>query len=214
MLTAEDLEQLGGFARYKDVDGDGVGYRTLPGTNHPAAPTSRAAAATTRRRSTPSAKTITSTTWTGWRTSSKPCASTFRRRWSTTTTKPRSASSRSGTSHYAVEESRDQLQTEYGIETSYLRLRAYPFNEELLDFIRRHERVYVVDQNRDAQLLALMRLEFDAGRDRQAAQHALLRRPAARRAHRHRRNRSARRADEHHVYHRRPRKSTASAWRS
>ena len=37
VLTAEDLERLGGFARYKDVDGDGVGYRTLPGTNHPAA---------------------------------------------------------------------------------------------------------------------------------------------------------------------------------
>ena len=37
VLTAEDLERLGGFARYKDVDGDGVGYRTLPGTDHPAA---------------------------------------------------------------------------------------------------------------------------------------------------------------------------------
>src|SRR5690348_4485509 len=37
VLTAEDLERLGGFARYKDLDGDGVGYRTLPGTNHPAA---------------------------------------------------------------------------------------------------------------------------------------------------------------------------------
>ena len=37
MLTAEDLDRLGGFARYRDVDGDGVGYRTLPGTNHPAA---------------------------------------------------------------------------------------------------------------------------------------------------------------------------------
>src|SRR5690242_14836643 len=35
VLDAEDLEKLGGFARYKDVDGDGVGYRTLPGTNHP-----------------------------------------------------------------------------------------------------------------------------------------------------------------------------------
>ncbi len=39
VLTAEDLERLGGFARYKDVDGDGVGYRTLPGTNHPPPPT-------------------------------------------------------------------------------------------------------------------------------------------------------------------------------
>src|SRR5438094_680018 len=37
VLTAADLERLGGFARYKDVDGDGVGYRTLPGTNHPQA---------------------------------------------------------------------------------------------------------------------------------------------------------------------------------
>src|SRR5689334_20912691 len=37
VLTAKDLERLGGFARYKDVDGDGVGYRTLPGTNHPQA---------------------------------------------------------------------------------------------------------------------------------------------------------------------------------
>src|SRR5512133_615838 len=37
VLDAEDLEKLGGFERYKDVDGDGVGYRTLPGTNHPAA---------------------------------------------------------------------------------------------------------------------------------------------------------------------------------
>src|SRR6266849_5379945 len=37
VLTAEDLEKLGGFGRYQDVDGDGIGYRTLPGTNHPAA---------------------------------------------------------------------------------------------------------------------------------------------------------------------------------
>ena len=85
-----------------------------------------------------------------------------------------------------MRESCDQLQAEYGIEASYLRLRAYPFTEHLQDFIRRHDRVYVVDQNRDAQLLALMRLELDAGPDRQAAQRALLRRPAARRAHRHR----------------------------
>ena len=36
VLSAEDLDRLGGFARYKDVDGDGIGYRTLPGTDHPA----------------------------------------------------------------------------------------------------------------------------------------------------------------------------------
>ena len=66
-----------------------------------------------------------------------------------------------GTSTYAVEESRAQLKCEYDIETSYMRPRGYPFNDELVKFIRRHDRVYVVDQNRDAQLLALMRLELD-----------------------------------------------------
>src|SRR3984893_7860102 len=35
VLSSQDLDRLGGFARYKDIDGDGVGYRTLPGTNHP-----------------------------------------------------------------------------------------------------------------------------------------------------------------------------------
>jgi 2-oxoglutarate ferredoxin oxidoreductase subunit alpha len=65
-----------------------------------------------------------------------------------------------GTSHYAVGESCDQLRDEYNIPASYFRLRAYPFNAELVEFIQRHERVYVVDQNRDAQLLALMRLEM------------------------------------------------------
>ena len=37
MLDAEDLERLGQFERYKDVDGDGVCYRTIPGTEHPLA---------------------------------------------------------------------------------------------------------------------------------------------------------------------------------
>jgi 2-oxoglutarate ferredoxin oxidoreductase subunit alpha len=68
-----------------------------------------------------------------------------------------------GTSDYAVRESCDQLRDGYGIEASYLRLRAFPFTEELKDFIQRHERLYVVDQNRDAQLLALMKLEYEPG---------------------------------------------------
>ncbi len=55
----------------------------------------------------------------------------------------------------------DQLKSEYNIEASYIRLKAYPFTQHLTDFIRRHDRVYVVDQNRDAQLLGLMKLEFD-----------------------------------------------------
>jgi 2-oxoglutarate ferredoxin oxidoreductase subunit alpha len=65
-----------------------------------------------------------------------------------------------GTSHYATEESRDQLREETKVETSYFRLRAYPFTEELSTFIDAHERIYVIEQNRDAQLLQLMKLEL------------------------------------------------------
>ena len=84
VLTQEDLDRLGGFARYKDVDGDGVGYRTLPGTD-----ASRRGVLHARQRpqregaATPSGPTITSTTWTGWRTSSNRCARPCpRRSWS------------------------------------------------------------------------------------------------------------------------------------
>jgi len=65
VLTKEDLQRLGGFGRYKDVDGDGVGYRTLPGTDHPAAPTSRAAAATMNNRNTANGRSITKIIWSG-----------------------------------------------------------------------------------------------------------------------------------------------------
>ena len=109
VLSAEDLERLGGFARYKDIDGDGVGYRTLPGTNHPTPHTSHAAAATTKRPSIPSGKTITSTTWIAWRTSSKSCASTFRSRLCIGTNKAKIGFIALGTSDYAVRESCDQL---------------------------------------------------------------------------------------------------------
>jgi 2-oxoglutarate ferredoxin oxidoreductase subunit alpha len=67
-----------------------------------------------------------------------------------------------GTSDYAVRESCDQLRDEYQLPVSYMRLKAYPFTSHLQDYIRRHDRVYVVDQNRDGQLLGLMRLELDA----------------------------------------------------
>jgi 2-oxoglutarate ferredoxin oxidoreductase subunit alpha len=65
-----------------------------------------------------------------------------------------------GTSHWAIDESRAQLEREFGVRTGYLRLRAYPFSAELDEFIDRYERIYVVEQNRDAQMLALMRLDI------------------------------------------------------
>jgi 2-oxoglutarate ferredoxin oxidoreductase subunit alpha len=160
VLTAEDLERLGGFARYKDVDGDGVGYRTLPGTNHPNGAyftrgSGHNAQAQYTEREDDYIQNVDrlSRKFEGMRAAVPAPVVDYN-------DKAEIGFIALGTSHYAVDESRDQLRNELGIETSYLRLRAYPFNQELTDFIRRHERVYVVDQNRDGQLLALMRLEF------------------------------------------------------
>ncbi len=160
VLTAEDLEKLGGFARYKDVDGDGIGYRTLPGTNHPnGAYFTRGSGhneqAQYTEREDDYIQNVDRLTrkFEGMRAAVPAPVVDYN-------AKAEIGFIALGTSHYAVDESRDQLLGEFGIEISYLRLRAYPFNQELTDFIRRHERVYVVDQNRDGQLLALMRLEI------------------------------------------------------
>src|SRR6201999_3066636 len=65
-----------------------------------------------------------------------------------------------GTSDFAVLESRDQLKKEYGVDTDYLRIRAFPFTKEVHDFVASHARVYIVEQNRDAQILSLLKLDL------------------------------------------------------
>jgi 2-oxoglutarate ferredoxin oxidoreductase subunit alpha len=161
VLTAEDLDRLGGFARYKDVDGDGVGWRTLPGTHHPNA-------ACFTRGSGHNEKAQYTEREDDYINNMDRLAHKFEVMRQhvpepvvSMAEKARIGFVAWGTSDYAVRESCDQLKAEYGIEASYLRLRAYPFTGHLLDFIRRHDRVYVVDQNRDGQLLGLMRLELD-----------------------------------------------------
>src|SRR5262249_43157283 len=67
-----------------------------------------------------------------------------------------------GSSHHALVESRDQMQHEKGLKTDYLRVLAYPFSPEVKAFVERHPRVYVVEQNRDGQLAALLKLELPA----------------------------------------------------
>ncbi|MEX2271013.1 MAG: 2-oxoacid:acceptor oxidoreductase subunit alpha [Vicinamibacterales bacterium] len=67
-----------------------------------------------------------------------------------------------GTSHHAVEEARDQLRREAGLETAYMRLRAYPFNADVEAFIARYDRIYVVEQNRDSQMQSLLKIDLPA----------------------------------------------------
>ena len=161
VLGKEDLERLGGFARYKDVDGDGVGYRTLPGTDHPSA-------AFFTRGSGHNDRAVYSEREDDYMNNMDRLERKFEN-MRLHVPAPRVEINEKahvgvvciGTSRYAAEESRDQLRNDYGLETSYIRVKAYPFTHELVDFVKRHERVYVIDQNRDAQLLALMRLEFD-----------------------------------------------------
>jgi 2-oxoglutarate ferredoxin oxidoreductase subunit alpha len=162
VLTADDLERLGGFARYKDVDGDGVGYRTLPGTNHPHASYFTRGSGHNEKAQYTEREDDYVNNMDRLAHKFDVMRSHVPRPVVDANPKARVGLVAFGTSDYAVEESRDQLRAEYGIETSYLRLKAYPFTTELNDFIHRHERVYVVEQNRDAQMLGLMRLEFSA----------------------------------------------------
>jgi 2-oxoglutarate ferredoxin oxidoreductase subunit alpha len=65
-----------------------------------------------------------------------------------------------GSSHWAVVESLDQLHAEQGMAADYLRLRAYPFSAAVEEFIAQHERVYVVEQNRDGQMQQLIKMDI------------------------------------------------------
>ncbi len=160
VLSAADLERLGGFARYKDLDGDGVGYRTLPGTDHPGA-------AYFTRGSGHNEKAQYSERPDDYIQNMQRIAHKFESMRVHMTPPEIVYNDKAsiglicyGTSRYATEESRDQLRKEYGIETGYFRLKGYPFNEELRMFLERYSRVYVVEQNRDAQLAMLMRMEL------------------------------------------------------
>lgn len=162
VLTAEDLEGLGGFARYRDVDGDGIGYRTLPGTKHDKA-------AYFTRGTGHNEQAQYSERPEDWVRNIDRLAKKFE---TARTLLPQPVVDEveeasvgiigCGTSDYAIVESREQLQDGRGVKTSYLRIRAYPFNQQLADFLRGHDRVYVVDQNREGQLAQLMRLDLPA----------------------------------------------------
>ncbi|HUV69479.1 MAG TPA: 2-oxoacid:acceptor oxidoreductase subunit alpha [Terracidiphilus sp.] len=162
VLTKEDLDKLGGFARYRDVDGDAIGWRTLPGTDHPKA------AYFTRGSGHNDAAGYTE----------KPdeylavmdrLARKFEnaRKAVPAPVVVKDGTSKIGflaygTTDFALRESMDQIQKEYGKDVDYMRLRAYPFAHEIHDFVASHERVYVVEQDRDAQLASLLKLDLPA----------------------------------------------------
>ncbi len=66
-----------------------------------------------------------------------------------------------GTSQYAAEEALDLLRAD-GIELDAMRIKAFPFNSDVANFITAHDRVFVIDQNRDAQMRSLLMIELNA----------------------------------------------------
>ena len=162
VLSREDLERLGGFERYKDVDGDAIPYRTLPGTDHPKA-------AYFTRGSGHNENAL----YTERPNDYQNLMERLARKFDTARTlvpgpevvqtgKSKIGLIAFGSSDFAVRESRDQLKKEYGLETDYMRLRAFPFSREVHAFVAAHARVYVIEQNRDAQMLSLLKLDLPA----------------------------------------------------
>jgi len=160
LLDEKTLERIGRFGRYRDVDGDGIPYRSVPGNSMPAyfcrgsghnewGQYSERADDYKKNVDRLTRKFETFRNWLP-----APVVEINR--------KARVGIIAYGTTHWAVVESRDQIRDEADVQTSYYRLRAYPFRSALASFIERHDRVYVVEQNRDAQMLTLMRLELRA----------------------------------------------------
>lgn len=158
ILGVQDLEKLQKFDRYKDIDGDGIPYRTLPGTEHDLAGYF--------------------TRGTGHDESAKYSEDpeTFRKllnrlskKWETAKTlvpepdidlqTQELGLIAYGTTDSVIKEIRDHL-LQNGIKTSYLRIKAYPFSKSVGEFIAQHRRVLVLEQNRDGQMRLLLSQEY------------------------------------------------------
>jgi 2-oxoglutarate/2-oxoacid ferredoxin oxidoreductase subunit alpha len=171
VLSAADLTRLQGeWQRYADVDGDGICYRTLPGTNHPDAayftrgtghnedaqyserPEDWSANLERLARKHDYARKIVPGPVVDLVGSAEVGLISF------------------GSNDPAVQEARDLLRAA-SVPSSYLRLRALPLEGRLTDFIKKHQRVYLVENNQDGQMHGLVQLHTpaDAGRIRSIA---------------------------------------------
>lgn len=159
VLTADDLEKLGSFGRYRDVDGDGIPQRTLPGNPHPSA-------AYFTRGSGHNEQAVYTESPEEYR---KLVDRLTRKHETARSLVPQPVITGDataavgmiayGSSHVAVEESLHQLDEEYGFRMRYYRIRALPFAPDLREFLSGCDRVYVVEQNRDGQMADLVMLE-------------------------------------------------------
>ncbi len=162
VLDAAKVKELGAaWGRYKDVDGDGIPWRSLPGSDAPSSFTRGSGHNAMAQYSEKAADYVDN-------------LDRIARKFDTARTlvpqpvvdidpEAEVGIIAYGSSHWSVEEARDQLRDEAGIRTSYLRLRGYPFSPKVEEFIGRYDRIYVVEQNRDAQMKSLLRMDGPPG---------------------------------------------------
>ena len=154
VLRAADLEKMDAFYRYLDVDGDGVPYRTLPGEHPKGAFFTRGSGHNMYGGYTENAGEY------------QEVMDRLRRKWDhaatlvpapevRTAAGARAAVISLGTGDGACSEAVDILAGR-GVPLDYMRIRAFPFTREVLNFLNKHQRIYVVEQNRDAQLRTLL----------------------------------------------------------
>ena len=160
VVTAEDIEKAGKFARYEDVDGDGVAARSLPGTDHPLA-------AYFTRGTGHNAQAAYSERSEDWLEN----MARLNRKFNTARSLvPQPIVDQVddaeigiiayGTTDGCVIEGRDTLRDDHGVDTSYLRVRALPLNDTIRNFMADHDRIYVVENNADGQLAMILRMEY------------------------------------------------------
>lgn len=160
VLTKEDLDRLKGqWGRYADVDGDAIGYRTLPGTNHPAA-----AYFTRGTGHTPQA--TYSEKATDWKSNMDRLIRKFNGAKNRVPKPVIEGKGQPngilffGTTNSAVREAEEILRVKHGIDVDLCRLRSFPFSPEVEDFLAKHAITYVVEMNRDGQMAMLIRAEL------------------------------------------------------
>lgn len=156
VLDAKSLDQIQNFQRYADTDGDGIPYRTLPGNEHPKAGYFTRGTGHNEQAAYSEKpedfKKLLDRLHKKHKTAEKfvPAALIDNN------AKAKIGIIAYGSSDFAIPELRHKLSTQLNLTTSYLRLRSLPFNDEVFAFIEKHEQVFIVEQNRDAQIKGLI----------------------------------------------------------
>lgn len=158
VLSEKELTSLQKFERYADVDGDGIPQRTIPGTRHPLAPYfTRGSGHNIKAGYTENSSEY------------QVIVDRLSKKWEHTkklvpnpvidSTGNKIGIIAYGTTDGAMAEARHMLE-QAGVKSDYMRIRAVPFTEQVENFIKNHEKIYVIDQNRDGQMYDLLKLDY------------------------------------------------------